>query len=204
MIEPEATPIFILGKPRSGATFIWSYLSGFPDTLPFVRGSFLKEPIFAEDGKFCTSESGVFVEDFQRGCAIFQGALRLCATAHLIEKTPAHAPLAGQLGEAFPTARFIYVFRPKDERWKSFRRAWPDKAKDDFLALDWATSPDPEAFARLDDQGRILVVEYRQMKTIFMLSAVVAFAFGQAPEDGEMEKAFAYAESRPVALPVKR
>lgn len=193
-------PVFVVGKPRSGTTFMWSFLVGFEERVePYVRSDFQgKGRRFLPDGKWATSETGCFVQDFDKGVVSLAGALAVCRKPILVEKSPAHTKLIHKVAQWFPDAKFLCMSRPIDERYESFNRHWPVE-EEKFHADDREWDPPEGTMERLKEEGRLMRVPFAEMKDEETLRRVSEFVFGS---DGwDIQEAFAYAESRPVGLP---
>ena len=141
--------IFILGKPRSGTTWLLSALEHHPDCLalrPETLGIAVASP---------TKETGLFV----RGLADADIAARVAAVddpRRLVEKTPAHLLEATRIRRLFPAAKLVLIGREphdviysmvqKNEFWASCPRTLPD-ALDLYLRYERA---EPAAAALAD------------------------------------------------------
>lgn len=140
--------IFVLGKPRSGTTWLLSALEHHPDCLalrPETLGIAVAAP---------TKETGLFV----RGLADDDIVARVAAVddaRRLVEKTPAHLLEAARIRRLFPAAKLVLIRRDpydviysmvqKNEFWATCPRTLPD-ALDLYLRYERA-EPRAEALA---------------------------------------------------------
>ena len=93
-------PVFIVGVPRSGTTWLWGLL----DSLPSVK------TLVAYDG---TSESGLFVNNpANTAASLIRAELALLDDGiTLVEKTPGHLLYMQSIRDVLPAARIVWVTR---------------------------------------------------------------------------------------------
>lgn len=105
---PLRAPIFLVGAPRSGTTFLGSCLA----TLPEVSYHF--EPVATKAAARC-----VYDGSWSRGTArlfyraVYRWLLRihLDGTRRLADKTPRYCFIIDFLAETFPEAQFVFIAR---------------------------------------------------------------------------------------------
>lgn len=106
-----APPIFIVGAPRSGTTWLLSMLEHHPQcqaVTPEALGIAPARP---------TKETGIFLRGLSSR-EIASRFARLPCDRTLVEKTPGHLLQVGRIKRVFPHARIVLVRRnPKDVIW---------------------------------------------------------------------------------------
>lgn len=111
MMKAMRQPIFIVGAPRSGTTWLLSMLEGHPQcraVTPELLGIVPARP---------TKETGIFLRGLSSR-EIVSRFLQLPADHALVEKTPGHLLQVGRIKRVFPGARIILVRRnSKDVIW---------------------------------------------------------------------------------------
>jgi Sulfotransferase family len=115
-------PIFLIGSPRSGTTFLGSCLS----TL--LEVSYHHEPIatkaaarYVYENEWSFDQSKAFYR------SIYRWLLRIHGEGHLrfVEKTPRNCLIVPFLQQAFPKAQFIYLVRDgRDAALSHSQKPW--------------------------------------------------------------------------------
>lgn len=107
-VRPLDAPIFILGSPRSGTTYLGSLLAALPSSSYFYE-----PPIFKYRSRHIYQGS---VPQW-RVRLIYEFGLRLLLLAapgsgpRIVEKNPNHTWVAEQIAAAFPKAKFVMIVR---------------------------------------------------------------------------------------------
>ena len=107
-ILPLERPIFVIGSPRSGTTFLGSVLSGLPDSTYFYE-----PPIFKYRSR-AVYEGQLPAWRIKALYELGFRALLLAAPGsgrRVIEKNPNHTWVAEELLRAFPDAHFVSLVR---------------------------------------------------------------------------------------------
>ncbi len=117
MAELEFPPVFIVGHPRSGTTWLTRLLGEHPHLAtggethlfnlylePFLRQ---REPWLAE--WIDPQALQVLLRDLVAG--IFSQALAARGKRRIVEKTPTHRMYLGEIHALFPEAKFIHAIR---------------------------------------------------------------------------------------------
>lgn len=121
-------PVFLVGSPRSGTTFLGSAIARLPGF------SYHFEPVL-------TKRAAAYVYlgcwSDEKGRAVFRGTysllLRLHAACHLtlVDKTPRLAFLLEEIAKWFPGARFVHLVRDgRDAAVSWARRPWLQAVQD--------------------------------------------------------------------------
>ena len=99
-------PIFVVGAPRSGTTFLGSCLSVIPSICYFYEPPYTKAVGYAIAG-------GEVSERFARHAfeGTFSRLMALKGTGRFCEKTPTNVFIMTELKRWFPTAKFIHIVR---------------------------------------------------------------------------------------------
>jgi hypothetical protein len=115
-------PIFLVGAPRSGTTFLGDCIGRLPDV------SYHHEPAatklagrYVYDGSWSERRARVFFRTVYTWLLRYQleGDLRFC------EKTPTNAFLLPFLGRSFPGARFVHIIRDgRDAAVSHLQKTW--------------------------------------------------------------------------------
>ena len=105
--EERATPIFIIGMPRSGTTMVERVLSSHSDVTGLGEIDFMNR-ITKEFPVVPSDDVSSFYRDLRS--QIFS-CLPECGTLFLTEKTPANFKALGLLKGAIPEAKFVYCAR---------------------------------------------------------------------------------------------
>lgn len=115
-------PVFVLGAPRSGTTFLGACLGAIPEISYHFEPALTKAavPFVALDRW-----------DRERSARFFQRTYRLLLTIHLehdlrfAEKTPQNAFIVEFLAETFPDAQFVHILRDgRDAALSWSRKPW--------------------------------------------------------------------------------
>ena len=106
--NPPPGPVFVVGSPRSGTTFLGAALARIPGT------SYQFEPV-AVKAAVPYIWSGIWPEEKSRrlvtGVHTFLKAIQLEQGRTLIEKTPRNVFIVPQLSRWYPEARFVGLIR---------------------------------------------------------------------------------------------
>ena len=190
--RPDLQPVFIVGVPRSGTTWVMRMLAEHPEAWPLIetymfspyRGlaALLREvpegPPGREDVEWAPSGLGRM---FSRDELIAE--LRLLAERWLrmasagdarfvIEKSPGHLTVVALIAEVLPRARFIHVVRDGRDVAVSIvaaRRTWsPFQERNARRTLraaahDWAEGMDQAHQARTALGERLLEIRYEDL-----------------------------------------
>lgn len=121
-LGPVRRPVFVLGSPRSGTTYLGTLLSAVPGASYFFEPPILKYySRLVYDGEVSTEEAGRFYRRVFR-------VLRLVAPGmgpRVIEKNPNHTWIAETLAKAFPDARFVMIIRDgRDAALSLLEKPW--------------------------------------------------------------------------------
>ncbi len=149
-------PVFVVGCPRSGTTFVGEVLSAHPRVI------YLNEPpeIMAYcprvyGGNVSAEEAAAFYRTVYRRAL---GRRRLWGVRRLAEKCPRHVFVLPFLGGAFPAARFIHVLRDGRAVVNSLvKTGWLGRGPagaDGSRARYWVPALLREEFERTTDAGR--------------------------------------------------
>lgn len=118
-------PIFIVGAPRSGTTWLLSMLEHHPQCRALTTemlGITTSRP---------TKETGIFLRGFSAD-ELTERFARLPSDRVLVEKTPGHLLQAGRIKRLFPDARIVLVRRnAQDVIWSMIQENtfWEDSPK---------------------------------------------------------------------------
>ncbi len=105
-------PIFIMGIPRSGTTWVWGMLTSHPNIISLTREDFDPNKPSVINGKRITSETGAFVNfDKKFASKIIKNKIKKNRNKIIIEKTPSHALHIEAILNEFPNAKIIYILR---------------------------------------------------------------------------------------------
>lgn len=153
-MKPSTQPVFIVGAPRSGTTWLLSLLEHHPQCLavtPQALGITPPRP---------TKETGIFLRGLSSR-EIVDRFSRLPTNRVPVEKTPGHLLQVGRIKRVFPGARVVLVRRdPKDVIWSMLQ-------KNEF----WQGSP------RTLSEAVSLYTEFAQAAAIYSgYDAVVDYA----------------------------
>ena len=184
--------VFIVGKPRTGTTFLWSFLAGFDKTQPFTRVA--QKP----DGRWLTSESGCFLKNYFAGVELFKTFQRKHPDKVVVEKSPEHIRFVNKLAVSFPTARFIVTSRDANDAYASYNKHWPIKRRDYDRQMSKFNIPKATR-KYLTNSGRLLDITFDELKEPEVLKTIARFA-GLPTKEKLITEALTYAESRPVDL----
>lgn len=115
-------PVFILGCPRSGTTFLGSLLG----TLPAV--SYYFEPPLLKYYTRLIYEGKVGLDDVRRVYSLVFRSLRFAVPGNgprIVEKNPNHTWVAETLLKVFPDARFVLIERDgRDTALSLMKKPW--------------------------------------------------------------------------------
>ena len=123
MVKPNLeSPIFIIGSPRSGTTFLGECLG----TIPEISYHFEPVLIKAAARYIYTKEwSGDRAKNFYRQVYGWLMRLQQDGDLRLAEKTPRNSFIIPFLAEAFPNAKFIHIIRDgRDVALSLTRKPW--------------------------------------------------------------------------------
>jgi tetratricopeptide (TPR) repeat protein len=116
--NPDATPIFIVGMPRSGTTLVEQILASHPDVAGAGELNLLRELVTGQTGGDATMDyarmlAGMDDADFTRLGTSYVNALRgFSSTArHITDKMPGNFMLIGMIKLMLPNARIIHCVR---------------------------------------------------------------------------------------------
>lgn len=102
----ERKLLFIFGCPRGGTTWLWSLFESHKDVLPFVDGV-----VKNKDGKYSTSESGIYVKRPLQAKKEILNFLNENKGYFIIEKTPLHTLSYNKIINDFPKANYLIIYR---------------------------------------------------------------------------------------------
>jgi hypothetical protein len=115
-------PIFLLGAPRSGTTFLGASLAQLPEV------SYHHEPVATKAAARCVATGLWSRRKSQRFYRmVYRWLMRIHADGDLrfAEKTPRNAFLVGFLREAFPDAQFVHIVRDgRDAALSYSKKPW--------------------------------------------------------------------------------
>jgi hypothetical protein len=122
-------PIFILGSPRSGTTFLGECIGKLPEV------SYHLEPVatktaarYVNDGQWGYEQAN----RFYRTAYAWLMRLHLDADLRFAEKTPRNCFLLNFLAQAFPDAQFIHIIRDgRDAALSHSKQPWMQSASAD-------------------------------------------------------------------------
>lgn len=121
------SPIFIIGSPRSGTTFLGSCIAELPET------SYHFEPVATKAAARYVYEQAWDVERAQRFYRLVYAWLtRIYADGDLrfVDKTPRNCFLIDFLQNAFPDAQFIHIIRDgRDAALSHSKKPWMQAAQ---------------------------------------------------------------------------
>lgn len=106
------SPVFIVGAPRSGTTWLWGLLTSHPDIIPLVREDFDISQPSVIDNRRITSETGAFVNYKDKHIIdvikkkYFDNPEKI-----IIEKTPSHIFYVDRIFSMFPKSKILYIMR---------------------------------------------------------------------------------------------
>jgi uncharacterized protein (TIGR03032 family) len=138
-VDPFAAPVFIVSPPRSGSTLLFETLARSPDVLTIggeshavieaVPGLHPRERGFESNRLYARDATPAVVAALRRGFAARwhdrDGHRPAGERAwQLLEKTPKNALRVGFLADAFPGARFVYLYRDAREAVSSMLDGW--------------------------------------------------------------------------------
>ena len=107
-LRPIKSPVFILGCPRSGTTFLGSVMESIPSSSYYFEPPILKyySRLVFEGRMSAAATRRIYAKAFH--------ALLLAAPGNgprIIEKNPKHTWIARRLLQVFPDAKFIFIHR---------------------------------------------------------------------------------------------
>lgn len=106
------SPVFIVGAPRSGTTWLWGMLTSHPKIEALVREDFDPNNPSVVDGKRITSETGAFINfDDQKITTVIEAKFKKHPSKTLIEKTPSHTLHIERILHLFPDAKVLHIIR---------------------------------------------------------------------------------------------
>ena len=115
-------PVFILGCPRSGTTYLGNLLEAMPGASYYFEPPILKyyaRPVF--EGRVSRSQS----RRFYRNCCRSLLLIAPGTGPRFVEKNPNHTWVAEALYHAFPDARFVVISRDgRDTALSLSRKPW--------------------------------------------------------------------------------
>lgn len=123
LVFPNLTrPIFIVGSPRSGTSFLGSCISELPEI------SYHYEPVATKSAaRYINSQKWDFVRAKRFYRLVYAWLMRLHADGDLrfAEKTPRNCFLIDFLYQAFPDAQFIHIIRDgRDAALSHSKKPW--------------------------------------------------------------------------------
>lgn len=121
-LGPIRRPVFVLGSPRSGTTYLGTLMAAIPGASYFFEPPMLKYySRLVYEGEVSTAKT-------RRLYSWVFRVLRLTAPGRgprVIEKNPNHTWIAETLLEAFPDARFVMIIRDgRDTALSLFEKPW--------------------------------------------------------------------------------
>ena len=166
----EATPIFIVGLPRSGTTLLEQILSGHEDIqalgeLPQFSG-IIERAIQQAKATDSVVDSSLVAKHYLEQTAPLRGN-----SNYFVDKMPLNYQLIGFIARALPSAKIIHIHRnPMDVCFAQYRQIFADSAR----AMDYSYSLEHlasyhHAFSRLISQweqrvpNRIFDIAYEQL-----------------------------------------
>lgn len=214
--RPDLQPVFIVGVPRSGTTWVMRMLAEHPEAWPLVetymfspyRGlgallrGFPEDPRpEREDPEWLPAGLGRM---FSRAELIAE--LRLLAERWLrmasardarfvIEKSPGHLAVVALIAEVLPRARFVHIVRDGRDVAVSMvaaRRSWsPFQERNARRALraaadDWAQGMDQGQEARTALGDRLLEIRYEGLHADPRTGAALLFEHCGMPIDDRL------------------
>jgi hypothetical protein len=154
-VKTCANPIFVVGSPRSGTTFLgwslahhsWLWTSGestvireiFGDTTPIERA--LEHAAIAGKGSWLTDQ-GVDRGELLAHLGIGVNALYTSRSRgrRWLDHTPQHAPVVDLIGDMFPGAVFLHLLRDGRQvvhSMTNFMNALPQERRESFERAGW-------------------------------------------------------------------
>lgn len=105
---PLADPVFILGCPRSGTTYLGELLENLPEVSYYFEPPILKYlSRHVYQGSIASRKLGFFYRLFFRTLLLFAPGVG----KQIIEKNPNHTLIAHKLLQVFPKAKFVIISR---------------------------------------------------------------------------------------------
>ncbi len=112
IFKKNKSPVFIIGAPRSGTTWLWGLLTSFSNIVPLLKEDFEPTIKISHNGKFKTSETGAFINyDNTTIKKVIEEKQKKFPNKILIEKTPLHILHIDKILKLFPNAKIIYIQR---------------------------------------------------------------------------------------------
>lgn len=209
MSEKPLTPIFLISLPRSGSTLLHKLMATSPDIAT------TSEPWIALPVAYMRRRHGILTEYWQDSCAdalddvaahskggeqgfreaqarfireIYANLSAGCEARYFLDKTPRYYLIADFLKEAFPDARFIYLFRNPLDVMSSILKSWHKDTFSPHLRsndVDLWSGPELLAQAYLRDRDRGVRVDYEELVTEpgAVLDRLAAFLDLRLPAD---------------------
>jgi hypothetical protein len=146
--EPNRNLIFLISQPRSGSTLLQLILAGHPDIATTSEPWIALHPVYAlrESGlsaEYSSSlarnalleflrQGGMDEGFYKKQLADFLGSFYARAATrknarYFLDKTPRYYHIIPELGEMFPDAKFILLFRNPLAVLNSFLKTWVGK-----------------------------------------------------------------------------
>ena len=105
-------PIFIVGAPRSGTTWLWGILTSHPKVASMEISDFNPKKSSIKDGKRTTSETGAFLRYSQTFIKeTYTKKQKQQPRKFLVEKTPHHIYKLEEIKNCFPEAKILFIER---------------------------------------------------------------------------------------------
>ncbi len=112
IFKKQKSPVFIIGAPRSGTTWLWGLLTSFPEVVPLLKEDFNPSEKTIIDGKFRTSETGAFINYSNAKIkSVIKKKQKKYPQKTLLEKTPLHILHINDILHLFPKSKIIYIQR---------------------------------------------------------------------------------------------
>ena len=214
------TPIFVVGVPRSGTTWVQRLLTSGPDAFPLLETYMfsgrvglgaLFRPVPADAGDEAPSAAppglgrlftrGELLDEARAIARRWLAAGVPTGTRFAVEKSPWHLHELRLIAEVLPEARFVYVLRDgRDVAVSLFeaRRSWsrygstdPEEVVNE-AATSWSTGCALAAAASPELGARMLEVRYERLRGETTASCAALFAHCGIPATAaEIERAVA-------------
>jgi hypothetical protein len=208
LAQLDASPIFVVGVARSGTTWVHDALRGHP-LVGAVFESMLFERLTGMGGLLGDAHWGnrprgvaqlasreEVVGEVRRLASELLGRALKPHHRYLVEKTPGHVMMIGEIAEVFPESRFVHVLRDGRDvavSMRAARRTWARGARTRpfGFSLPMTARRWQRALRYARGQGvalgdRMLEVRYEELRADPVGSYRLLFDFCGIPYDDEL------------------
>ena len=127
-------PIFVVGAPRSGTTFLGNCLASLPEITYHYEPVLTKAAgRYVHEGRWDWKRASRFYRRVYR----FLMRLRLDADLRFAEKTPSNSHLVAFLPDAFPDSQFLHIVRDgRDAALSLSKKPWMQRTSGALLTYE--------------------------------------------------------------------